>query len=248
MGAGTICAKHPPGRSGKWCLSPFSPTALVSDEPGTTRDYLTAEIDLDGVKCLLVDTAGAETLDANREGIAAAAQAAAADQTRHAQVELLCIDASRPPDAWETDELGRPARGTRVVVRTKSDRDCKLTIAERHVRTRFAICNLQFTICNVSSLTGAGLRALREAIRAAALRAAGPRGDVVAGTAVRCSESLRLAAACLGRALDLARAGGNEELLAAEVRVALNEIGKIAGTVYAEDVLDRIFSRFCIGK
>jgi tRNA modification GTPase len=44
------------------------------------------------------------------------------------------------------------------------------------------------------------------------------------------------------------REGLGEELIAAEVRVALNELGKVAGAVYTEDLLDRIFSRFCIGK
>ena len=74
------------------------------------------------------------------------------------------------------------------------------------------------------------------------------------GTAVRCGESLRLAAASLDRARETVRAGGHdvpivgEELIAAEVRVALSELGKVAGAVYTDDLLDRIFSRFCIGK
>ena len=66
---------------------------------------------------------------------------------------------------------------------------------------------------------------------------------------MRCSESLRLAAASLalvGR--EAVQAGLGEELIASEVRVALTELGKVAGAVYTEDVLDRIFSRFCIGK
>ena len=71
---------------------------------------------------------------------------------------------------------------------------------------------------------------------------------MVVGTAVRCGESLRLAAASLDRAREAVAAGLGEELIAAEVRVALNELGKVAGAVYSDDVLDRIFSRFCIGK
>ncbi|MGD0901063.1 MAG: tRNA uridine-5-carboxymethylaminomethyl(34) synthesis GTPase MnmE, partial [Thermoguttaceae bacterium] len=71
---------------------------------------------------------------------------------------------------------------------------------------------------------------------------------VVACTVVRCAESLRLAAECLDRARQIAPTGRDEELVAAEVRVALDELGKVAGAVYTEDLLDRIFSRFCIGK
>ncbi len=50
------------------------------------------------------------------------------------------------------------------------------------------------------------------------------------------------------RARQIAGSGGGEELVAAEIRVALDELGKVAGAVYSEDVLDRIFSRFCVGK
>ena len=71
---------------------------------------------------------------------------------------------------------------------------------------------------------------------------------MVVGTAVRCGESLRLAAASLERAREAVAAGFGEELIATEVRVALSELGKVAGAVYSEDLLDRIFSRFCIGK
>ncbi len=84
-------------------------------------------------------------------------------------------------------------------------------------------------------------------MREKALAAGGGRGEVVAGTAARCGESLRLAGECLGRARRVASAG-QEELAAAEMRVALEELGKVVGAVYTDDVLDRIFSRFCVGK
>jgi tRNA modification GTPase len=70
----------------------------------------------------------------------------------------------------------------------------------------------------------------------------------VASTAARCRESLRQAAEGLQRALGLARSEKGEELIAAEVRAALEELGRVVGAVYTDDVLDRIFSRFCIGK
>ena len=103
-------------------------------------------------------------------------------------------------------------------------------------------------ILETSAVTGMGIQKLKEAIRAAVLQAASPQSDVVVGTAVRCGESLRLAAASLDRAREAVGTGLGEELIAAEVRVALNELGKVAGAVYTDDLLDRIFSRFCIGK
>ena len=71
---------------------------------------------------------------------------------------------------------------------------------------------------------------------------------VVAGTAARCRESLRLAHESLARARHIAVHSLGEELAAAELRTALDELGRVVGAVYTDDILDRIFSRFCIGK
>ena len=72
--------------------------------------------------------------------------------------------------------------------------------------------------------------------------------SVVTATSTRCHESLRRALEDVGRARQLATLQAGDELVAAEIRNALNELGKVVGAVYTEDVLDRIFSRFCIGK
>ena len=77
--------------------------------------------------------------------------------------------------------------------------------------------------------------------------AAGAR-QLVGSTAARSRDSLLQSRAALDRALDIARRETDQELLAIEVRDALDELGKIAGAVYTDDILDRIFSRFCIGK
>jgi tRNA modification GTPase len=98
-----------------------------------------------------------------------------------------------------------------------------------------------------SSQTGQGVEALRNELRRQALAAADTHGDVVASTAARCRESLRLASQCLQQARSVASAG-QEELATAEICVALEELGKIVGAVYTDDILDRLFSRFCIGK
>ena len=70
----------------------------------------------------------------------------------------------------------------------------------------------------------------------------------MASTSSRCADSLRQARQAIGRALPLVDQRGVDELLAAEVRMALLELGRVVGTVYTDDVLDRIFSKFCIGK
>ncbi len=236
--------------------------ALVSEHPGTTRDYLVAEIDFDGVKCRLIDTAGANAVERGEwrgergegrgECLAAAstrrtqmnsattvendadasAQKAAFRQRREAHFELLCIDSTRPLDDWERAQLTDSPRDGQIVVLTKCDvprqSDCQQPAIE------------------TSAQTGFGIELLRRELRRQAFMLRGG-GDVVATTAVRCADALRLACQGLGEARRAAAACRNE-LAAAEIRAALEELGKVAGAVYTEDVLDRVFSRFCIGK
>jgi tRNA modification GTPase len=96
-------------------------------------------------------------------------------------------------------------------------------------------------------VTGRGLVELKEAI-VAALDANEQESGVIAGTAERCRDSLRLASEALYRSRAAAERGKGEELVAAELRIALDELGRVVGAVYTEDILDRVFSRFCIGK
>ena len=206
-------------------------TALVSDAPGTTRDYLTARLDLDGVGCLLVDTAGVDSTVPAGEAVRQAAQEASRQQTSQARLRLLCLDVSRTPNAWERARLDEHTDW--LIVLTKADLPRQMELDRPAVVT--------------SRHTGQGIDALRRRLREAVL-AAGAPGEVVAGTAVRCRDSLRLAAESLERARQLQRDVTGEELVAAEVRLAIEELGKVVGAVYTEDVLDRIFSRFCIGK
>jgi len=153
-------------------------------------------------------------------------------QSQQATLRLLCIDASGPTSVAEQTE----GDGLTLVVYTKCDR----------IENRCAIGDDGeiFT----SAKTGEGLEELRSAIAAAVDAQQDDASSVVASTALRCRESLQSAAESLARACDATAAGHGEELVAAELRVALAELGAVVGTVYTDDILDRIFSRFCIGK
>ncbi|HVX12895.1 MAG TPA: tRNA modification GTPase [Pirellulales bacterium] len=204
--------------------------ALVSDHAGTTRDYLSARIDLGGVTCELFDTAGrAQTW----HHLDAAAQEATRRQWEQADIELLCFDAARPLTPEESAELPYPSARPRIVVLTKVDQPRQAAHVAGAVET--------------SSHTGAGLDQLRERLRQAA-GAGEHRTGVVPSTAARCSESLRQAALSLAEARHLAQTAAGDELVAAELRIALGHLGDVAGDVCTDDLLDRIFSRFCIGK
>ncbi|MEX2560316.1 MAG: tRNA modification GTPase [Pirellulales bacterium] len=207
--------------------------ALVSASAGTTRDYLSATLDLDGIACELIDTAGADP--AASQPIEQAAQHFALDQRLHAHVEVLCLDVTRPLNFWERRQLTDPPDSvTRIVALTKTDQPPGMPAVPGAVAT--------------SSRSGAGLDRLRSLLGEAARSVQGAETDAVPATAARCRQSLERAAACLAGALEVAGRRGGDELLAAELRTALDELGQVVGAVYTDDILDRIFSRFCIGK
>lgn len=219
--------------------------AIVADVAGTTRDYVTRRTKFGGQACQLVDTAGWEATSPDRP-LEQAAQEAAERQRAQAAVELYCLDGASPPTDADRRRLSEPppTGAVRIVVLTKCDDspdpagvESLESLAVLHAARRIA----------TSAKTSRGLDELQEAIaQALASRPAAAEG-AVAATAVRCRESLRRAAEGLQQALDFVPTG-EEELVAAELRLALDELGEVAGAVYTDDLLDRIFSRFCIGK
>ncbi len=215
--------------------------ALVSPRAGTTRDYLTRTVNLCGLDCRLVDTAGWDTRGWDTRGggtrgggtIAESAQSLAAQQTGQAHVQLLCLDATRHLNAWEREVLAGPPQPNRILVLTKTD--------------GLRSTDLHLDAVPTSSHTGAGIAELRQAVYERITEGLG-NIDVVAGTAIRCHESLRRAAAAVELAQQAAVNAAGEELVASELRLALDELAQVVGAVFTEDILDRIFSRFCIGK
>jgi tRNA modification GTPase len=199
--------------------------SLVSPTPGATRDYVSARLDLDGVTCELIDVAG--DID-SADFLGRAAQRAAAGQRRGAELRLRCFAVG---DALPNVEGG----ASDLLVATKCD-----------LAPRAAVGSAAHDAVQCSSATGAGIDQLVRAIRG---RLAEHSGDAagVAATAARSAGALREAARALAAARALINAG-SDELLAAEVRSALHAVGEVTGAVCADDVLDRVFSQFCIGK
>ncbi|MDY0165454.1 MAG: GTPase [Thermoguttaceae bacterium] len=207
--------------------------ALVDAQPGTTRDYLSANIDLGGLRCRLVDTAG-RTPEAVLEPLAEAADRLAVRESGAAPATVLCLDVTSPLRPWERQQLARRPCSKQLIVLTKCDLPRRTDYRGEAIET--------------SAHLGHGLEAVRAALREAIGSVQATASDTVATTAARCRESIDLAATAIRRAEDIALQQGGEELLAAELRLALDELGKVVGAVYTDDVLDQIFSRFCIGK
>jgi len=202
--------------------------AIVSPQPGATRDFLTAEVSLAGVACQLVDTAGIELLGSDATPGTKAQDMTKAEYARGTLI-LHCSD--------QPSELTRLAGLNELNVLTKCDLDSSAKAGPYGIATSGIA---------TSAASGAGLDALAEAV-ALKLNEVGCT-SMAPSTAARSESSVRLAIAALESAQSLASAGESEELVAAELRLSLSELGQIAGVVYTDDVLDRVFSRFCIGK
>lgn len=208
--------------------------ALVSPERGTTRDYLRANITEHGVTFELIDTAGWED---DKEGISAAAQLQRADQFRRADLIIWCSACNQDESQRLADDAAfqeADDSSTQVLrIGTKSDQN-----------------GAEFPdwLC-VSASTEAGLEDLRQSL-ASALAGESTRSHPWLGTtAARCRDSLeRAQAALLGAEEAAGFESAGDELLAVDLREALEHLGAVVGAVYTDDLLDRIFSKFCIGK
>jgi tRNA modification GTPase len=200
--------------------------AIVSDEPGTTRDLVELALDLDGMKVRLTDTAGL------REGagkVEAVGIARARDRAEQADL-VLQLEACDGPSSFYAG-----AGPKFVPIGTKVD---LLDNAGRQVaKARFAFL--------VSSVTGEGIVELMNFLGSRAASAAGAAGDVLPSRS-RHVALLREAA----EALEHAVAAEHQalELRAEELRYAAERLGRISGAVDVEDLLDVVFSQFCIGK
>jgi tRNA modification GTPase len=196
--------------------------AIVSPIPGTTRDYLVHRLDLNGVTVELVDTAGRQTA---RDTIDAQAQELGRDVAGRADLLLVCIPAHAEPDADELRLLADPAA---VAVATQCDRSVAPS------------CRLA-----TSAVTGQGIPELRSLL---AERARAKREPALAPSLSRCKHHVDTCLANLRKAHNGVLFDDPPEVIALELRAALEELGAIVGAVYTDDLLDRIFSRFCIGK
>lgn len=203
--------------------------AIVTDVPGTTRDLLRERIRIDGIELTLVDTAGLRDAPdvVEREGIRRAR-----DELAKADLVLAVVDATAPA----SDALPLPPGVPVLWLHSKSD----LLATPPAPQSRGDGRHLW-----LSARTGAGLDALRAALRESAGLGDGVEGSFSARA--RHVDALRRGAEALARAAAQLHHGAGE-LAAEELRQAQDALGEITGRVDADALLGRIFADFCIGK
>ena len=220
--------------------------AIVANVAGTTRDYLSANVEKGGLQIQLIDTAGMDSVAT--EGIAieaevgqpgaidSVAQRASIDQLKSADLKLLCLDSNREMNEVEQKLWSVLGADSTVVVLTKCD-------LERQIQF---VGEYQLTSAIPDQLSG--IEGLWDEVCDRLASSSSETASVVGSTLSRCREHLGQIQSGLEAARDAASASLGEEIVAAELRHSLEQLGHIVGTVYTDDILDRIFGRFCIGK
>ena len=242
-----VCLVGPPNAGKSSLLNALAgrEVAIVSSEPGTTRDAVEATLNLGGRKAVVADTAGARaaTEPVEAEGVRRA-QARAAD----ADVVVLVLD-------------GASFEGARALPRWALERADVLVLNKADLgegddaplRALLSAGRRELPTTRVSCATGSGLDALAEVLRAAvearAGEVAGDGAGVAAITRSRHRARLRECVHHLGAfAAAAASETGRHEVAAEELRLAARALGRVTGAVDVEELLDVIFSDFCIGK
>lgn len=253
-----LCGSPNVGKSSLFNALVDGRRAIVSPQAGTTTDFLAGQTQQAGWRLEFVDTAGwtrppmadssgeslpnlaadsvTERLSANEESVDSQSQHQMARQWEVADVRLLCVDLSRRLTPLERAWLQQTgSQSETLVVGTKCDLRPEI--------------DWDGVICRTSTFSGEGIAELVAAILANFRgRHQNDQVHLLSSTAMRCGDNLRAAEQSLSRARQLTMDREPEELAALEIRQALDELGQIIGTVYTDDLLDRIFSRFCIGK
>jgi len=213
--------------------------AIVDDTPGTTRDFLQAEVVVGGIPVLLVDTAGLrETKDpVERKGVARSKGIIA-----QADLVLFVLDGAREVKEEDRQAFEEARERPHLIVVNKSDLPAVATGEE------LAVASGRRGIVRLSAKTGESIDQLVEAV---SRELAISEGAVLAQaplTRERHRLAVERALEALARADESVSVGMSPEFTAADVREASRALAELVGEIAPEEILDEVFSRFCIGK
>ncbi len=238
-GALTVLAGRPNvGKSSLFNALLGEERAIVTEVPGTTRDALEAVVSLGGFPFRLVDTAG---LREGGERVERLGIEVARRYLGRADVVLFCAPSSRKLEAEEERFLGEVAPTPVIVVRTMADLVDVREPGEEPPETRRSV--------NVSVRTGEGLDVIREVLPSLVFGGlVGVGGEVPLLTRRRQTRGVALALEEIRGFRDALSRGMPAEVAASHLRPAETALEEVLGVILPEEVLDRVFKEFCIGK
>jgi tRNA modification GTPase len=224
--------------------------AIVSPIPGTTRDTIEETANIRGLPVVFIDTAGLREArdEIEQEGVRRSHESLA-----KAEFILHVLDASEQLTAADEKYLGEFAGKKRILVVNKVDLPRKLKLPDKVGTARRAVRSdaraaRPYLIADVSCLSGQGIEALKDAIKELVWSGEIKASMLQVMINSRHQDALNRARTATVRTLDALRANATLELVAMDLRIAVNAVGEIVGKTATEDLLDSIFSQFCIGK
>jgi tRNA modification GTPase len=210
--------------------------AIVTDIPGTTRDFIIDQIHIRGIPVNLVDTAGIRQPQdiIEKEGIDLVWENLAA-----ADLTIILLDGSRPLTADDKRIFTAVSSKNHLIVLNKTDLPAAWKISE---------LTAESAVLKISAKFGTGINELKEAIAAGAGVVEEENSRSVVITNMRHKIALEKALDNIKRAKENAASGTSPELTAFDLREALDNLDEITGKKVNDEILDKIFSSFCIGK
>jgi tRNA modification GTPase len=214
--------------------------AIVTPIPGTTRDLIEEVLNINGIPLRLIDTAGLRkaTDSIEEEGVKRAKERAA-----ESDFILLMVDGSRPID-FDDLEIFDEVKGKKKVV-VVNKKDLPQMIPPKEMEDRFQ----RDPIISISALKNEGIEGLKEAIYTLLIRReVRPSPEYLIIANVRHKKALDQVMESLSSTLKGLETGMSLEFIAYEIRSALEALGEVVGETTPEEVLNRIFEQFCVGK
>ena len=213
--------------------------AIVSHIPGTTRDTIEETANIRGLPVVFIDTAG---LREARDEIEAEGIRRSRESLAKAELILHVLDASEPLTHADENYFAEFAGKKRIFVLNKTDLPRKLDLSETEPVTHHS------SLVTVSCLSGQGMEVLKDAIKNLIWAGKIEAGMLQVMINSRHQEVLGRAREATLRTIEALRADISLEFVALDLLIAANAIGEIVGKTTTEDLLDAIFSQFCIGK
>ena len=206
--------------------------AIVTRIPGTTRDTIEEKLRLGSLTLRLIDTAGIRETDDEVERLGVERSRSAIER---AELLIVVVDGSEQLTLEDAALLAEAERAPHaVVVLSKKDLSGGITL------------DTALPTVNVSSVTGEGIEALENTIAAMFPLPDVPAGEIL--TNVRHAEAVGRALESIRAALDALESGATPDVVLTESESAMAALGELDGRTVREDVTDRIFQRFCVGK
>lgn len=234
-----IAGKPNVGKSSLLNMILQEPRAIVTDIAGTTRDIIEEEVSLDGIPIHLVDTAG---ILSPRDAVEKEAVFRSQETIQTADMVLLVLDKSQPLDDTDCALFQQLQNTSTIVIINKID------LPSAWESTNINQLSVFSDIIEVSVLKKIGIENLTQFLIRKILKGHSASADGIVLSNLRHIQSLEQAKVALQRAQDSLMKGYSFEFITEDMKIAVNHLDAITGRFVDDDVIDEIFSKFCIGK